>query len=197
LRQPSIGTIAIGGRDVTQRTTAARREAGLADIPPDRTTMGIIGEFSLRENLLLGRQGDARFSRAGFLNAEAIDRETSRLIAEFGIVPPEPDAGGSTFSGGNQQKIVVARELARSPEILVACQPTRGVDIGATRLIHTCILKQADEGRGVLLISADLSEILSLSDRIGVMYRGEIVGMFERSDATEEKLGLLMAGVVN
>jgi simple sugar transport system ATP-binding protein len=197
LRHISSGTLTICGKDVTRRTTASRREAGLADIPPDRTKMGIISEFSLRENLLLGRQRDAQFSRAGFLDSDAVDRETSRLVKEFAIVPPEPDAKGYSFSGGNQQKIVVARELAREPEILVACQPTRGVDIGATRLIHTFILRQAEEGKGVLLISADLAEILSLSDRVGVMYRGEIVGMFGRSDATEEKLGLMMAGVVN
>jgi simple sugar transport system ATP-binding protein len=197
LRKPSGGSVYIGGDEVTHRSTASRREAGLAEIPPDRTTMGIVAEFSLRENLLLGRQTDNRFSRSGFLDAGAIDGETSRLVGEFGIMPPDPDARGYSFSGGNQQKIVVARELAREPAILVACQPTRGVDIGATRLIHKCILRQADEGKGVLLISADLSEILSLSDRIGVMYRGELVGLFEREDATEEKLGLMMAGVLN
>ena len=197
LRQPSSGTISIYGRDVTQEPTSQRREAGMADIPPDRTTMGIVAEFSLRENLLLGRQGERRLTRAGFLRDEAIDAETSRLIDEFDIVPPEPEAKAFSFSGGNQQKIVVARELAREPELLVACQPTRGVDIGASRLIHKWILKQADSGGAVLLVSADLTEILALSDRIGVMYRGEIVGVLGREDATEEKLGLMMAGVVN
>ncbi len=196
LRQPAAGSILIGGKDVTRLSTLARREAGLADIPPDRTTMGMVMEFSLRENLLLGRQRERRFSRMGLLDSEAIDNETARLIDEFGIRPPEAEAKGYSFSGGNQQKIVVARELARDPAILVACQPTRGVDIGATRLIHTFILKQADAGKAVLLVSADLTEILSLSDRIGVMYRGRIVGILQRSDATEEKLGLMMAGVV-
>jgi ABC-type uncharacterized transport system ATPase subunit len=197
LRQPSSGTIFLRGTDATHQPTSTRRAAGLADIPPDRTTMGIVAEFSLKENLLLGRQRDRRFSRAGFLNAEAIDEETSRLIADFGIRPPEPEALGSSFSGGNQQKIIVARELSREPEILVACQPTRGADIGATRLIHTWILRQADMGRAVLLMSADLAEILSLSDRIAGIYRGRIVGMLGRDEATEEKLGLMMAGVVN
>jgi len=197
LRQPGKGSILIGGADVTRLSTLSRREAGLADIPPDRTTMGIITEFNLRENLLLGRQRESRFSRCGFLNAEAIEAETTRLIDQFGIRPPEPDAMGFSFSGGNQQKIVVARELARDPDILVACQPTRGVDVGATRLIHTWILRQADAGKAVFLVSADLAEVLSLSDRIGVMYRGEIVGMLDRSDANEEVLGLMMAGVVN
>jgi len=197
LRRPSAGSVVVRGVDVTRRSPAARREAGLAFIPPDRTTMGLIAEFSLRENLLLGRQGDRRFSRMGFLDGEAIAEETSRLVGEFGIAPPDPDARGYSFSGGNQQKIVVARELARDPEVLVACQPTRGVDIGATRLIHTFILGQADGGKGVLLISADLAEVLSLSDRIGVMYRGAVVGVLDRGDATEEKLGLMMAGVAD
>ena len=197
LRRPSSGTIFLRGMDVTQQPTSFRRDAGLADIPPDRTTMGIVAEFSLTENLLLGRQKDRRFSRSGFLDGRAIARETSRLVAEFGIKPPRPEALGSSFSGGNQQKIVVARELSRDPEILVACQPTRGVDIGATRLIHTWLLRQADMGKAVLLVSADLAEILSLSDRIAVMYRGQIVGVLGRDEATEEKLGLMMAGVVN
>ena len=195
LRQPQAGAILIGGRNMTNASTLARREAGLAYIPPDRTTMGIVAEFNLRENLLLGRQREPRFSRAGLLDGAAIDSETARLVAEFGIVPPDPEAKGFSFSGGNQQKIVVGRELARDPEILVACQPTRGVDIGATRLIHTYVLRQADAGKAVLLVSADLGEVLALSDRIGVMYRGEIVGMLDRSDATEERLGLMMAGV--
>jgi simple sugar transport system ATP-binding protein len=197
LRRPSSGTIFLRGMDVTQRPTSFRRAAGLANISPDRTTMGIVAEFSLTENLLLGRQNDRRFSRSGFLDGRAIARETSRLVAEFGIKPPRPEALGSSFSGGNQQKIVVARELSRDPEILVACQPTRGVDIGATRLIHTWLLRQADMGKAVLLVSADLAEILSLSDRIGVMYRGQIVGLLGRDEATEEKLGLMMAGVLN
>lgn len=197
LRRPSSGTIFLRGMDVTQRPTSFRRAAGLASIPPDRTTMGIVAEFSLTENLLLGRQKDRRFSRSGLLDGRAIARETSRLAAEFGIKPPRPEALGSSFSGGNQQKIVVARELSRDPEILVACQPTRGVDIGATRLIHTWLLRQADMGKAVLLVSADLAEILSLSDRIAVMYRGQIVGLLGRDEATEEKLGLMMAGVVN
>jgi simple sugar transport system ATP-binding protein len=197
LRRPSAGSVTLGGRVITHLSTLSRREAGLADIPPDRTRMGIITEFNLRENLLLGRQRESRFSRGGFLDFDAIGAETARLIDEFGIRPPDPEARGFSFSGGNQQKIVVARELARDPEILVACQPTRGVDIGATRLIHTCILKQADAGKAVLLVSADLSEILALSDRIGVMYRGRIVGVSDRADATEENLGLMMAGVVS
>ena len=197
LRRPASGQILLAGTDVTGRSTSLRRDHGLADIPPDRTTMGIIREFSLKENLLLGRQTERRFSRFGFLDGDEIGKETARLVHEFDIKPRDPEAKGSSFSGGNQQKIVVARELARDPQILVACQPTRGVDIGATRLIHTWILKQADLGRAVLLVSADLAEILSLSDRIGVMYRGRIVGMLGRNEATEEKLGLMMAGVVN
>jgi ABC-type uncharacterized transport system ATPase subunit len=197
LRRPSSGTISLRGTDVTQEPTSSRRAAGLADIPPNRTTMGIVAEFSLTENLLLGRQRDRRFSRGGFLDGNAIAGETSRLIAEFGIRPPRPEALGSSFSGGNQQKIVVARGLSREPEILIACQPTRGVDIGATRLMHTWLLRQADMGKALLLVSADLTEILSLSDRIAVMYRGRIVGLLGRDEATEERLGLMMAGVVN
>jgi ABC-type uncharacterized transport system ATPase subunit len=197
LRQPASGTVRIGEVDFTGAPVSARRNAGLAEIPPDRTTMGIVAEFSLRENLLLGRQNEPRFSKAGFLDRAAIDREGMRLTREFGIDPPDLEATGSSFSGGNQQKIVVARELGRDHEVLLACQPTRGVDVGATRLIHTWLLRQADEGKAVLLVSADLSEILSLSDRIGVIYRGEIVGVLDRRDAALERLGLMMAGVRN
>jgi len=195
LKKPSAGSISLLGREITGLSTSARRAAGLASIPPDRSTMGIIGEFTVRENLLLGRQDDARFSGGGFLRAGAIEADSRRLIREFGIRPPEPGLRGFALSGGNQQKAIVARELARDPEVLIACQPARGLDIGATRLIHRWILKQAGKGRAVLLISADLSEILTLSDRIGVMFRGSIVGALARNEATEENLGLMMAGV--
>ena len=130
------------------------------------------------------------------LKVGAIQQTAETLIGEFGIEPPVPGMKSGLLSGGNQQKVIVARELSRRPELLIASQPTRGLDIGAARLIRELLIRQAEEGRAGFLISADLSEIMALSDRIGVMYRGRVVDVVERAEATEEALGLMMAGVV-
>jgi ABC-type uncharacterized transport system ATPase subunit len=194
LARPTSGSITLSGVDITTLSTGARLRAGLAHIPPDRTRMGILAEMSLCDNLVLGRHNEKRFAGALLLKRQAIRREAGRLVREFGIEPPDLDMKAGLLSGGNQQKTIAARELDRSPEFIVASQPTRGLDIGAARLIHELLIKQADAGRGVLLISADLSEVMTLSGRIGVMYRGRVVGIVERAEATEENLGLMMAG---
>jgi simple sugar transport system ATP-binding protein len=156
--------------------------------------MGLVGQMSVRENLILGRHRDPALAGHVFLKRGEIDRRAGGLVRDFRIEPPDPSMRADLLSGGNQQKTVAARELSRCPEFVIASQPTRGLDIGASRLIHELLIGLAGAGKGVLLVSADLSEIMALSDRVGVMYRGAICGVMERSAATEEDLGLLMAG---
>jgi ABC-type uncharacterized transport system ATPase subunit len=195
LQKPSHGTVRFLGRDITFDSTSDRLKAGLAHIPPDRGRMGFIGDFNLRENLILGRHRDEDFSGRVFLKRGAIARAAVGLINRFSIEPPLPEMRSGYLSGGNQQKVIVARELSRNPELLIASQPTRGLDISAAGLIHRLLINQVENGKSVLLVSADLSEIMTLADRIGVMYRGTIVGVVERAGASEERLGLMMAGV--
>jgi ABC-type uncharacterized transport system ATPase subunit len=194
LRTPTGGRMLLRGRDLADCPTRRRFELGLADIPPDRIRMGLVGEMTVRENLLLGRQDDPRFSGRVLLKRRSIWEESERLVRDFDIEPGDPDMRAELLSGGNQQKTIAARELSRDPELVIASQPTRGLDIGAARMIHELLIGLAERGKGVLLISADLAEILTLSDRIGVMYRGAIVGIVERAAATEEELGLMMCG---
>jgi simple sugar transport system ATP-binding protein len=194
LRRPTGGRLLLRGADITGAPTAGRLRAGIAQIPPDRARMGLVGEMTLRENLILGRHTESRFSGRALLKLGAIRRETARLVTEFAIEPGDLDMKVGLLSGGNQQKTIAARELDRNPHLVVASQPTRGLDIGAARRIHELLTRHADSGRGVLLISADLGEVMALSDRIGVMYRGRLVGTLDRAAATEEKLGLMMAG---
>jgi ABC-type uncharacterized transport system ATPase subunit len=194
LRKPTRGRVRLKGSDITSASTLERMRLGLAHIPPDRSRMGMVGEMSLRENLLLGHHHDPRLAGRLFLKRGAIDREAAGLVKRFGIEPGDLDMRVGLLSGGNQQKTIAARELDRSPDFVVASQPTRGLDIGAARLIHELLIDQADQGKGVLLISADLAEVMALSDRIGVMYRGRMVGLVPRDQAGEESLGLMMAG---
>jgi simple sugar transport system ATP-binding protein len=194
LRRPTVGRLRFLGKDITHAPTSERLKAGLAHIPPDRIRMGLISDFSVRDNLILGKHTDKDLSGNIFLKAAAIRRTAAQLVADFGIEPPAPEMPAGLLSGGNQQKVIAARELSREPELLIASQPTRGLDIGAARRIHDLLVKQAEAAKSVLLISADLAEVMTLSDRIGVMYRGAIVGIVERGEATEERLGLMMAG---
>jgi simple sugar transport system ATP-binding protein len=194
IESPTAGSIRFLGRDITRLSTARRLRAGLAHIPPDRIRMGLVGGMSLRDNLILGRHRDMRFSGHLFLKGEAITNSAKHLIEDFRIEPPAVEMDVGLLSGGNQQKVIAARELSREPDLLVASQPTRGLDIGAADMIHRLLVKQADAGKAVLLISADLAEVMKLADTIAVMYRGSIVDVMPRSVATEEKIGLLMAG---
>jgi simple sugar transport system ATP-binding protein len=195
LTEPDAGRLEFLGRDIRAMSTRERAESGLAHIPPDRTKMGLVGEFDVEENLILGRHGEREFSGLVFLRHDAIRASAVRLIDRFGVEPRVPSMQAGLLSGGNQQKVIVARELSRDPDLLIASQPTRGLDIGAAEMIHKLLVEHADRSKSVLLISADLAEVMSLSDRIGVMYRGRIVGIVGRDDANEDNLGLMMAGV--
>ncbi len=180
--------------DITATDARRTREMGLAHIPEDRRDSGLVLNESIEDNSILGRQRSRAFSWHGLvLLLKQITRWATRLIADFDVRTPSPTVPIKTLSGGNQQKLIIARELSSQPIFLVAAQPTRGVDIGAIEFIHKQLIAQRDAGKAVLLVSAELDEIRSLSDRIAVMYEGRIVDIVS-DDATEEQLGYLMTG---
>lgn len=168
------------------------RDSGLAHIPEDRHKRAIINEFTVKENLILGVLEP--YVNKGILNSKKIDRAVKEYIQKYDIRPTDPSVIYGGLSGGNQQKVVIARELEKENKFIIAAQPTRGVDIGAIEMIHNTILHERTKGKAILLVSAELSEIMALSDRIAVMYSGKLVGILNREDATIEKLGILMAG---
>jgi general nucleoside transport system ATP-binding protein len=193
-RHAAAGKVFLGEREVSALNAAGIRLAGVSHIPEDRRGAGLVLNYSVADNLILGRERTPPFSWRGFiLRLKAIFKWAQRLISEFDIRTPGPTTPARTLSGGNQQKIIVARELATEPRVLLAAQPTRGVDIGAIEFIHRRLVAERDGGAAILLVSAELDEIRSLSDRIAVMYEGRIVS-FEPPDAPEERLGLLMTG---
>lgn len=193
-RSSSGGRVLLGDRDITNLGARAIRSAGVSHIPEDRRGAGLVLNYSVADNLVLGRQRFAQFTWRGIvLRLQAILQWARRLIAAFDIRTSSPEAPARTLSGGNQQKIIIAREMSGEPRVLLAAQPTRGVDIGAIEFIHRRIVEQRDAGAAVLLVSAELDEIRSLSDRIAVMYEGRIVS-FEPAGTSEERLGLLMTG---
>jgi general nucleoside transport system ATP-binding protein len=190
------GEIRYLGQTIKQPSADSVRQAGVSHIPEDRNERGLVLDYSTAENIILGgHKGPPYSGSLGFLNFEFIEQNANRLVHEFDVRPRSTLLPAKSYSGGNAQKIIVARELERKPKVLVASQPTRGVDIGAIEFIHGQLVKARDQGLGVLLVSADLGEVMSLSDRILVMYEGAIVGEVPGSEATEEKLGLMMAGV--
>lgn len=200
LRASAGGRITVRGEDITARTVRERRQIGLGHIPQDRQRRGLVLDFTVAENAILGRHDEPPFSRRRmlpwlqWLQFQPITAHARKLIGEFDVRPPDPDLRTASLSGGNQQKVIVARELDQEPHCLLAVQPTRGLDIGAIEFIHRRLIAARDDGRGVLLVSLELDEILALSDRILVMYEGRIVAELDRDEATEEKLGLYMAG---
>ena len=192
LRGVRHGSIAIAGRDVTAMSVKARGDAGLSHIPEDRHARGLILDYSVAENLILGQQH--RFTRGVRMDHDAILENARREVAAYDIRPADPMLPARSLSGGNQQKIVIAREMARAFQVLLAAQPTRGVDVGAIELIHERLRQARDAGKAILLVSADLAEVLALSDRVAVMYGGRLVATLARRDATPEVLGRYMTG---
>jgi simple sugar transport system ATP-binding protein len=193
-RRATGGRVLLGDKDVTSFDARTEREAGIAFVPEDRRGTGLVLNYSIADNLILGRQRSPAFSwHELVLRLAAIKEWARRLVKEFDIRTPTIDTAARNLSGGNQQKIIVAREMASRPRVLLAAQPTRGVDIGAIEFIHRRLVAERDEGTAVLLVSAELDEIRSLSDRIAVIYEGKIVSI-EPADAPEERLGLLMTG---
>jgi ABC-type uncharacterized transport system ATPase subunit len=194
LRTAREGQVLIAGRDFTRRSTRLRLREGLSVIPADRHKEGIILELPISDNLVLEDYDRSPFARWIVRNLRAVTEYANRLIKQFDIRTTGPDALGGSLSGGNQQKVVVARELGTEPTVLVACQPTRGIDVGSIEFIHQQIVAQRDKGLAVLLVSSELDEVLSLSDRIAVIYRGRIVALLDGADADRDQIGLLMAG---
>jgi simple sugar transport system ATP-binding protein len=195
LRPLTDGQIFLDGNDVTGQSPGALTERMLAYIPEERMKDGMIQEFTVAENTILRDHHKEPFSRSGFLVLRIIAEYADRLIQRFNVKTPSRETPAKSLSGGNIQKVVLARELSRKPRVLVAAQPTRGVDIGATEYVHARLLEQREQGTAIMLISEDLDEILALSDRIAVISEGRIIGITTREDATPEQLGLMMAGV--
>jgi ABC-type branched-subunit amino acid transport system ATPase component len=169
--------------------------SGVGHVPEDRQRMGLVTSFVAKENAILGYHRDEAYNRTIEMNESFMLEECSSKMKDYDVRPDNPELQSSLFSGGNQQKLVVMREMSRNPELLIVGQPTRGVDIGAIEFIHRRIITMRDVGKAVLLVSVELDEILSLSDRILVMFNGEMMGEISTEEADERKIGLLMAGI--
>jgi len=189
------GSVRIGGRDLTGASPRTVLRSGVANIPEDRLKDGLVGDFTIAENLILDVYDESPYSRGGALDWNTIHRTAEKRVDEFDIRASSIHIPAKTLSGGNQQKVIVARELSRSIRLIVASQPTRGLDVGSIEYVHGRLVSARDAGAAVLLISAELDEVLALADRIVVMYRGRLVGPFDAGALTREQIGLLMAGV--
>ena len=194
LMKLAAGRIYLSGQDITGWSPLRIRRAGLGFVPEDRHRRGLVLDYSVADNLILGIHGSKPFVRRGLRNQAKIGEHAEELIKKYDVRPPVASQAVRNLSGGNQQKVVVAREFAQNPDLLICSQPTRGVDVGAIEFIHQQVIAQRDQGAAVLLVSAELDEVLSLSDRVAVMYNGEIVSVMPIEEATEHKLGFLMLG---
>ena len=198
MRDQSSGVVSLKGKPLSLEGDDGAhraREAGLAHVPEDRQRMGLVTAFEEWENAILGYQDDQAYGKGWILDIDAAQAKARERIAQFDIRPANERLKTANFSGGNQQKIVLAREMERNPDVLIVGQPTRGVDIGAIEFIHNQIIKMRDAGKAILLVSVELDEIRSLADRILVMFDGHIVGEADPATATEGELGLMMAGI--
>jgi general nucleoside transport system ATP-binding protein len=194
LRRPTSGSVSLKGKDITHASPADTIDAGVSHIPADRQRRGLVLEFDLVENIALGDHRKPPIAKRGVLDRKMMSEIARSRIADFDIRTPSETVNAANLSGGNQQKVVVARELGRNPELLIAAQPTRGLDVGAIEFVHRQILGERDGRKGILLVSMELEEVLSLADRILVIFGGRIVAEFEGGAATEEELGVYMTG---
>ncbi len=194
LRRPTAGRITVDGSDITHQSPRRVLQRGVAYVPADRRRQGLILEFSVQENLVLQAIYHPPLSGHGFIHAASVAEYARRLAAQYDVRPPRVEMLARQLSGGNQQKVVLARELSRSPRLVVAVQPTRGLDVGATEYVHRRFLDERSRGAAIVLVSTELDEVLDLSDCIAVMFRGRMMGVVKREDADVETLGLMMAG---
>ena len=194
LRNSTRGTVALDGQDITSASPRVRHAKGIAHIPEDRQRQGLVGGLSVAENLVLTRYHDEEFSNGIIMDWPAAHHAAENLIAEYDVRTPSPDIEANTLSGGNQQKVIVARELSRPLRLSIAAQPTRGVDVGSIEYIHSRIIKERDTGTAVLIVSTELDEVMALSDRLLVMYRGKIVADLDPKVTSAMDVGLYMAG---
>ena len=189
------GTIQLLGEAIHNSSPRDILERGVAHIPEDRQRHGLILSFPIHDNLMLCTYYQPPYARGITLQEKVIFENAKKLVKEFDVRTPSIYVNAGGLSGGNQQKVIVAREFSRPIQLLIASQPTRGLDVGSIEYIHNRIIQKRDEGTGVLLVSSELDEILALSDRIAVMYKGQIMGILDAAKATKEELGLLMAGI--
>lgn len=211
LRRAGSGGATVAGKDIlvgssTPVESSARRRfslkpapaqvraAGVSYVPEDRRERGLVLPYSIANNLILGLHASRRFARAGVLNLGRIRRWAQDLVTQFDVRPPRPDTPAGNLSGGNQQKVVLAREFSEDPALLIASQPTRGLDVGAAQFVHERLVAKRDAGTAILLVSAELDEIVALADRIAVIFEGQIMATFTAGKATEDEIGLLMTG---
>jgi ABC-type uncharacterized transport system ATPase subunit len=195
LRQSTAGSINLLGKDITHASPREITEAGVGHVPEDRQKDGLVLAYSVADNLVLNTYYRAPFAHRMVLDRQKIQEAAIERIEKFDIRTPSPNVSAGTLSGGNQQKLIVAREFSRPVKLLVASQPTRGLDVGSIEFIHGQIMEKRQGGTAILLVSPELDEIMQLSDRIGVMYRGKLVAVVPGEQATKEYIGLLMAGV--
>lgn len=194
LRKATGGVIALDGTDLTHSNPRERHQMGMAHIPEDRQRQGLVGGLSVAENLVLTRYHDDQFSHGLMVDWDAANAIADTLISEYDIRTPSKETGVGTLSGGNQQKVIVARELSRDLRLTIAAQPTRGVDVGSIEYIHSRIVKERDAGTAVLIVSTELDEVMALSDRLLVMFRGKVVAELDPKKVTPMEVGLYMAG---
>ena len=193
LRRPDQGSVTLNGADVTRDGPRKKQQAGMSFVPGDRQRFGLVLPFALADNLVLTQYDEQPYSRGIQRDEAAVNEWARRAIDEYDIRTPSEHVPASTLSGGNQQKAVVAREFSRDLSVLVLDQPTRGLDVGSIEFIHKRVIAKRDGGAAVLLVSAELDEIMELSDRIAVMYRGKIVALVDARSANREEVGLMMA----
>lgn len=194
LRRAEAGRLFLSGVPLPRLDPAQARRLGVAHVPEDRLLRAVIGPMSVEENVALGRQGEPPFARGGLIDFPGRQERARKLIQRFDVRPPVPAARLAELSGGNQQKVVVARELDCQPKLLVAAQPTRGLDVAAVSLVHRELRRERERGCAVLLISLDLDELLTLSDRLYTLYEGQVTGEFERERFDEREIGRRMLG---
>lgn len=194
LRPASGGRVLLGAEDVTDLGRKGILRSGVGHIPEDRNEHGLVGSFSIRDNLVLNLWDDARFASRRTRRFDDVERNARQLVESFDVRTPSTSTPASSLSGGNQQKVIVAREFSRPIEVLVAAQPTRGIDVGSIEYIHRQLVEKRDSGVAVLLVSSELDEVIALADRIAIMFRGRLVGPFP-TPLAKDAIGLMMAGV--
>ncbi len=194
LKKADSGSIMINGKEILNTTPRNIIDLGISNIPEDRQKHGLVLDFTVSENMILQNYKKEKFSKNGKLLDSNIKKFANELIEKFDVRPQDNSLKARALSGGNQQKVIIAREVTNNPDLLIATQPTRGLDVGAIEFVHKSLIEQRDKGKGVLLVSFELDEIMSVSDRIAVIYEGKIVGIVDAKDADENQLGLMMAG---
>ncbi len=194
LRPVESGTIEVNGRNVANKSPREIIESKVSMIPEDRQKRGLVLDFSIAENMVLENYGNEPFSKRGLLNYKNIIQFSKELVQKFDVRPQDESQEVRALSGGNQQKVIIAREVTNNPDLLIAAQPTRGLDVGAIEYVHKALVEQRDKNKAVLLVSLELDEVMNVSDRIAVIYEGKIVGIVDAKTADENSLGLMMAG---